>query len=102
MGNGSLRMSSDRQDVNGLTIRSLLMAEITGVGDGSYDFRAGRLCNSREWFAGLYWARSFDSVDGGFLSPSHILLRYVSLHQELSMAFGILKASLTFDLLIGI
>ena len=47
MGNGSLRMSSDRQDVNGLTIRSLLMAEITGVGDGSYDFRAGRLCNSR-------------------------------------------------------
>ena len=41
-------------------------------------------------------------MDVGFLSPSHILLRYVSLHQELSMAFGILKASLAFDLLIGI
>lgn len=49
------------------------MAEITGVGDGSYDFRAGRLCNSREWFAGLHWARSFDSMDGGFLSSSHTL-----------------------------
>ena len=78
------------------------MAEITGAGDGSYGFRAGRLCNSWEWFAGLHWARSFDATDGGFLSSGHILLRYISLHQDLSVAFGILRASLAFDLLIGI